>query len=49
MPSARDSYFDAISHVQVPSWSSGRVVLAGDAAHGATMGGMGTGSAIVGS
>jgi 2-polyprenyl-6-methoxyphenol hydroxylase-like FAD-dependent oxidoreductase len=48
MPLARDFYFDAISHVHVPHWSTGRVALVGDAAHGATMGGMGTGSAIVG-
>ena len=28
-----DLYFDAISQVDMPSWSSGRVVLLGDAAH----------------
>jgi 2-polyprenyl-6-methoxyphenol hydroxylase-like FAD-dependent oxidoreductase len=28
-----DCYFDALSQVHMPSWSSGRVVLAGDAAH----------------
>ncbi|WP_052860901.1 MULTISPECIES: Rossmann-fold NAD(P)-binding domain-containing protein [Streptomyces] len=45
---ARDLYFDAISRVDVPRWSAGRTVLLGDAAYGATVGGMGTGSAIVG-
>jgi 2-polyprenyl-6-methoxyphenol hydroxylase-like FAD-dependent oxidoreductase len=28
-----DFYFDALSQVRMPSWSSGRVALAGDAAH----------------
>jgi len=41
-------YFDSISRVDVPAWSRGRVALAGDAAHGATLGGMGTGTAVVG-
>nr|WP_236572821.1 FAD-dependent oxidoreductase [Streptomyces sp. GS7] len=45
---ADDIYFDAISRVDVPSWSTGRIALLGDAAYGATVGGMGTGSAIVG-
>ncbi|MFF2925436.1 FAD-dependent oxidoreductase [Streptomyces celluloflavus] len=45
---ACDLYFDAISRVDVPRWSAGRTVLLGDAAYGATVGGMGTGSAIVG-
>jgi 2-polyprenyl-6-methoxyphenol hydroxylase-like FAD-dependent oxidoreductase len=43
----RDLYFDAISRVDVPTWSCGRVILLGDAACGATMGGMGTGTALV--
>ncbi|BCK71143.1 FAD-dependent oxidoreductase [Streptomyces libani subsp. rufus] len=45
---AEDLYFDAISRVDVPHWSTGRIALLGDAAYGATLGGMGTGSAIVG-
>ncbi|WP_241777679.1 FAD-dependent oxidoreductase [Streptomyces sp. CT34] len=45
---ADEFYFDAISRVDVPSWSTGRIALLGDAAYGATVGGMGTGSAIVG-
>lgn len=45
---ADELYFDSISRVDVPSWSRGRIALAGDAAHGATVGGMGTGSAVVG-
>ncbi len=42
-----DFYFDAISQVRMDSWSSGRVVLLGDAGYGATMGGLGTGLAVV--
>lgn len=46
---AEDLYFDSISRVDVPHWSTGgHTVLLGDAAHGATLGGMGTGSAIIG-
>ncbi|MFB6438072.1 FAD-dependent monooxygenase [Streptomyces sp. NPDC056411] len=45
---ADDLYFDAISRVDVPRWSVGRTVLLGDAAYGATLGGMGTGSAVIG-
>jgi 2-polyprenyl-6-methoxyphenol hydroxylase-like FAD-dependent oxidoreductase len=40
-------YFDSISQVSVPTWSRGRVALLGDAACGATIGGMGTGTAVV--
>lgn len=40
-------YFDSISRVDVGTWSSGRTVLLGDAAAGATLGGKGTGSAMV--
>jgi 2-polyprenyl-6-methoxyphenol hydroxylase-like FAD-dependent oxidoreductase len=47
MFAAPDLYFDSISRVDVPSWSRGRVALLGDAACGATLGGMGTGTAIV--
>lgn len=45
---AQDVYFDSISRVTVPRWSSGRVVLLGDAAWGVTLGGMGVGTGIVG-
>jgi 2-polyprenyl-6-methoxyphenol hydroxylase-like FAD-dependent oxidoreductase len=40
-------YFDSISRVDIWSWSRGRIALIGDAASGATIGGMGTGTAIV--
>ncbi|MFI0259998.1 FAD-dependent oxidoreductase [Streptomyces sp. NPDC017056] len=45
---AEGLYFDSISRVDVPRWSTGRIALLGDAAYGATVGGMGTGSAVVG-
>ena len=41
-------YFDSISRADVPAWSAGQIVLAGDAACGATIGGMGTGTALLG-
>jgi 2-polyprenyl-6-methoxyphenol hydroxylase-like FAD-dependent oxidoreductase len=44
---AKELYFDSISRVDVDRWSSGRVALLGDAGYGATVGGMGTGTAIV--
>ncbi|WP_320068551.1 FAD-dependent monooxygenase [Micromonospora sp. RTGN7] len=40
-------YFDSICRVDVPTWSRGRIALVGDAACGATLGAMGTGTAIV--
>jgi 2-polyprenyl-6-methoxyphenol hydroxylase-like FAD-dependent oxidoreductase len=40
-------YFDSISRVDLQPWSKGRVTLVGDAACGATLGGMGTGTAVV--
>ncbi|MEU6145263.1 FAD-dependent monooxygenase [Streptomyces sp. NPDC047081] len=43
-----DLYFDAIAQIHVDRLTKGRVALLGDAGHGATMGGMGTGVAIVG-
>ncbi|MER5388807.1 FAD-dependent monooxygenase [Saccharopolyspora sp. NPDC002686] len=49
LESADDLFFDSINRVDVESWSRGRVALVGDAACGATLGGMGTGSAIVAS
>ncbi|MFF2847935.1 FAD-dependent monooxygenase [Streptomyces sp. NPDC058001] len=45
---APDLYFDSISRADVPTWSKGRVGLVGDAACGATIGGMGSGTALVG-
>jgi 2-polyprenyl-6-methoxyphenol hydroxylase-like FAD-dependent oxidoreductase len=45
---ATEVYFDSISRVSVPRWSSGRVALLGDAAWGVTLGGMGVGTGIVG-
>ncbi|MCD9876687.1 FAD-dependent monooxygenase [Streptomyces guryensis] len=44
-----DLYFDAIAQIHVDRLTKGRVALLGDAGYGATMGGMGTGVAIVGS
>ncbi|MFF0741929.1 FAD-dependent monooxygenase [Streptomyces sp. NPDC004111] len=44
---ADELYFDSIAQVHVDRLSRGRVVLLGDAGYGATMGGMGTGAAIV--
>ncbi|MER6448175.1 FAD-dependent monooxygenase [Streptomyces venezuelae] len=45
---ADDLYFDSISRADSPAWSTGRIALLGDAACGATIGGMGTGTAILG-
>ncbi|MFF8451192.1 FAD-dependent monooxygenase [Streptomyces leeuwenhoekii] len=45
---AGDLYFDAIAQVHADRLTQGRVALLGDAGYGATMGGMGTGVAIVG-
>ncbi|BCJ41777.1 FAD-dependent oxidoreductase [Actinoplanes ianthinogenes] len=42
-----DLYFDQICRVDAPEWSRGRIVLLGDAACGATIGGQGTGTAVV--
>ncbi|MFE9253436.1 FAD-dependent monooxygenase [Streptomyces sp. NPDC007088] len=47
LESAGDLYFDALSQCHVDRLSQGRVVLVGDAGYGATMGGMGTGTALV--
>ncbi|MFF5707126.1 FAD-dependent monooxygenase [Streptomyces sp. NPDC012794] len=44
---AEDLYFDSISRADVDAWSTGRTALLGDAACGATIGGMGTGTAVV--
>ncbi len=47
LESAEDVYFDAIAQIHIDRLSAGRVVLLGDAGYGATMGGMGTGAAMV--
>jgi 2-polyprenyl-6-methoxyphenol hydroxylase-like FAD-dependent oxidoreductase len=49
LPAATELYFDSISRVDVDRWSTGRVVLLGDAGYGATVGGMGTSTAVVAS
>ncbi|KAL2153964.1 hypothetical protein VTH82DRAFT_2640 [Thermothelomyces myriococcoides] len=49
MRAAEDFYCERVGLVKVPRWSSGRVVLVGDAAHCPTvLSGMGTTCAIVG-
>jgi 2-polyprenyl-6-methoxyphenol hydroxylase-like FAD-dependent oxidoreductase len=48
LDAADDVYFDAIAQIHVDRLTKGRVALLGDAGYGATMGGMGTGVAIVG-
>jgi 2-polyprenyl-6-methoxyphenol hydroxylase-like FAD-dependent oxidoreductase len=45
---ADDLYFDTISHVEIDHYAKGRVVLLGDAAWGGTLGGQGSGLALVG-
>lgn len=47
LDTAGDFYFDQICRVDNPSWTRGRIALAGDAACGATIGGQGSGTAIV--
>ncbi|MGJ6960834.1 FAD-dependent monooxygenase [Streptosporangium sp. G11] len=48
LPEARDLYLDSISRVEMDHYAKGRVVLLGDAAYGNTLGGFGTGLAVVG-
>jgi 2-polyprenyl-6-methoxyphenol hydroxylase-like FAD-dependent oxidoreductase len=45
---APDTYFDAVSRVRVPRWSTGPVVLLGDAASCVSLFGDGSSAAIVG-
>ncbi|KJS60260.1 FAD-dependent monooxygenase [Streptomyces rubellomurinus] len=47
LDTAPELYFDAISRADLPAWSTGRIALLGDAACGATIGGMGTGTGVV--
>ncbi|MEV0174002.1 FAD-dependent monooxygenase [Streptomyces sp. NPDC050803] len=49
LETADDLYFDAIAQIHVDRLAQGRVALLGDAGYGATMGGMGTGVAVVAS
>ncbi|MFF3438958.1 FAD-dependent monooxygenase [Streptosporangium sp. NPDC002721] len=48
LPEARDLHLDSISRVETDHYARGRVVLLGDAAYGNTLGGFGTGLAVVG-
>jgi 2-polyprenyl-6-methoxyphenol hydroxylase-like FAD-dependent oxidoreductase len=49
MPDAYDFYFDEMSQVRLPSWSTGRMALLGDAAFGPSpMSGQGTSLALIG-
>ncbi|MEQ4715649.1 FAD-dependent monooxygenase [Nonomuraea sp. B19D2] len=45
---SEDVYLDSISQAGIDRYSQGRVVLLGDAAYGNTLGGFGTGLAVVG-
>jgi 2-polyprenyl-6-methoxyphenol hydroxylase-like FAD-dependent oxidoreductase len=45
---AEDVYLDSLSLVKIDNYAKGRVVLLGDAAYGNTLGGFGTGLAMVG-
>ncbi|MGV9773565.1 FAD-dependent monooxygenase [Streptosporangium sp. NPDC003464] len=45
---ADDFYLDSISQVRIDHYAKGRVVLLGDAAYGNTLGGFGSGLAMVG-
>jgi len=47
LDAAGELYFDAICRVDVRPWWRGRIALVGDAASGATIGGMGNGTALV--
>ncbi|WP_061297581.1 FAD-dependent monooxygenase [Herbidospora cretacea] len=49
MRSADDLFFDVVSQIRMPRWSSGRVALVGDAAHAPSfLTGQGTSLALVG-
>ncbi|MGI5125524.1 FAD-dependent monooxygenase [Pseudonocardia sp. CA-107938] len=48
LPEAASVYVDSISRVSMDRWSSGRVVLLGDAGYGSTLAGFGSGLAVVG-
>jgi 2-polyprenyl-6-methoxyphenol hydroxylase-like FAD-dependent oxidoreductase len=48
IPAAADFFLDSISRVSIDDYAKGRVVLHGDAAYGNTLGGFGSGLAVVG-
>lgn len=48
LPDSKEFYLDSISRVTADRYSSGRVALVGESAYGNTLGGFGTGLAIVG-
>jgi 2-polyprenyl-6-methoxyphenol hydroxylase-like FAD-dependent oxidoreductase len=49
MPAATDFYFDELSQITMPAWSTGRVALVGDAGYCASpMSGRGTSQALLG-
>ncbi|MGW7664168.1 FAD-dependent monooxygenase [Streptomyces sp. NPDC054756] len=49
MRSSEDLFFDIVSQIHVPSWSHGRVALAGDAAHATSfLSGQGSSVALIG-
>jgi 2-polyprenyl-6-methoxyphenol hydroxylase-like FAD-dependent oxidoreductase len=48
MPEGKDVYLDSLSKVSIDRYATGRIVLLGDAAYGNTLGGFGTGLAVVG-
>ncbi|HZE40017.1 MAG TPA: FAD-dependent monooxygenase [Stackebrandtia sp.] len=48
IPEAEEFYMDAIARVHMDEYARGRVALLGDAAYGNTLGGFGTGLAMVG-
>ncbi|SHE96308.1 FAD-dependent monooxygenase [Streptoalloteichus hindustanus] len=49
LPTAPDFYFDSLSQIRMPRWSSGRVALLGDAAYcPSPASGQGTSTALVG-
>jgi 2-polyprenyl-6-methoxyphenol hydroxylase-like FAD-dependent oxidoreductase len=49
LPSCSDFYFDEIAQIHMPRWSTERIVLLGDAAHGPSpLSGQGTSLALVG-
>ncbi|MCE9575309.1 MAG: FAD-dependent monooxygenase [Deltaproteobacteria bacterium] len=45
---ADDLYFDAVARIELDTCARGRIALLGDAAFGGTLGGQGTGAAIIG-
>ncbi|MFC8042589.1 hypothetical protein [Nocardia sp. NPDC057353] len=48
LPDLDDFHLDAIARVRMPGFVRGRVALVGDAGYGNTLGGFGTGLAVVG-